>query len=313
MLKHSPTAFASCGCWLAHRSVIVPLLLMSALSGCAGLKPRGGVDQEVLLGRRLTQRGIDALDRGQVNQAEVHFTEALDCCPTNISARCRLADCLWKRGANQDAIAHLSEALARSRHQDTAMLVRLGQMRLDIGEMQQAKQLVDEALKSSPDDPGAWRLQGAIQHRERHRIQALASYQRSLALAPENLEAQLAVAEIYHELDRPGRTLATLRHVDTWLAVDEQPPRVLALKGIALHRLERYDEASEMLAIAVERDERNHALLTLLARAQYESGRYEQARHTIRDALPLGGAQENETLKHLMTQMTANQHNLTNR
>ncbi len=283
------------------------------MSGCAGLKPRGGVDKDVLLGRRLTQRGLDALDRGQVNEAEAHFTQALDCCPTNISARCRLADCLWKRGANQDAIAHLSEALARSSHQDTTMLVRLGQMRLDIGELDQAKQLAGEALKSSPDAPGAWRLQAAIQHHEQRRIDALASYQRSLSLDPENLEAQLAVAEIYHELDRPGRTLATLRHVDTWLAVDEQPARVLALKGIALHRLKRFDEAAELLALASERDQDNHALLTLLARAQYASGRYEQAQHTIRDALPLGETKDNETLEHLMTQMTANHHNLRNR
>lgn len=313
MFKTSLTTITLFGCLSANRISLVPLMIISLAAGCAGLKPRGGADQDVLLARRMTQRGIDALDRGDVSEAEAHFTKALDCCPTNISARCRLADCLWKRGANQDAIAHLSEALARSRHHDTEMLVRLGQMRLDIGELEQAKQLANEALKSSPDDAAAWRLHAAIQHREHRRIEALASYQRSLAMEPENLEAQLAVAEIYHELDRPGRTLATLRRVDTWLAVEQQPPRVLALKGIALHRLNRFDEAAEMLAMAVERDQRNHALLTLLARAQYESGHYEQARRTIRDALPLGGAVENETLKHLMTQMTANHHNLINR
>ena len=50
------------------RVALIPLMAISVLGGCAGLKPRGTVDQDVLLGRRLTQRGIDALDRGLLSR-----------------------------------------------------------------------------------------------------------------------------------------------------------------------------------------------------------------------------------------------------
>ncbi|MCP4191220.1 MAG: tetratricopeptide repeat protein [Planctomycetaceae bacterium] len=281
------------------------ILLLSV--GCTSLRPRAPVERDVLLARQLSQQGLDALDRGQIEQAENHFSEALDRCPANVNARCHLADCLWKRGESQNAIAQLSDALAISEHDDTQILVRLGQMKFDVGEHEAAQKLVNRALQASPEDPGAWQLDGAIKHQRDEWTAALASYQRSLCYHPNDVETQLAVAEIYANLKRPGRTLSTLERLEQRVVQDQHRQRMLAIKGYALHGLRRYEEASETLLLAIESGAPSPELLANLAKAQFESGQYREARQTIRHALPVVGPEQTESLQRLMTKIAANE------
>lgn len=258
-----------------------------------------------MVARQLSQQGMDALDRGQIEEAEQHFADALNRCPANVNARCKLADCLWKRGASYDAIDHLSEALAMSGHDDTQILVRLGQMKLDVGDIGQAQQLVGKALHSSPDDPAAWQLHGSIRYQQGHYLESLASYQRSLSHDPDNVETQLAIAEIYHHLDRPGRTLSTLMRVERSVPPSQRSQRLLVLKGTAFNRLQRHEEAADALVMAINAGEPTSELMEQLAVAQFHAGQYQQARQTIRNALPLASAEQNKSLQRLMTQIAA--------
>ena len=290
--------FRSAACWLGL------LLLM----GCASLRPRSPVERDVLLARQLSQQGLDALDRGQIKQAEDHFSEALDRCPANINARCHLADCLWKRGESLNAIEQLSDALAMSEHDDTQILIRLGQMKFDVGENAEAQKLVHRALQASPEAPAAWQLDGAIKHKRSDWPQALASYQRALSYQPNDAETQLAVAEIYADLQRPGRTLSTLDRLEQRVVPVQHRQRMLTLKGHALHGLSRYEEASDALLAAIEAGEPSPELLASLAETQFEAGQYQQARQTIRHALPVVGPEQTALLQRLMTKIAANEH-----
>ena len=298
-------------CLQDHRfwQIAIPIVAVAACvcgsSGCATLSSRNPVERNVLAARHSSQQGMAALDRGHLVQAEQYFSDAIAQCPDNIDARCQLSECLWKRGAHNDAIDHLSEALANSENDDTQMLVRLGQMKLEVGEIEDAQALVQKALHSSPDAAQAWQLDGSIRYQQGRYQEALASYQRSLSHAPENVETQLAIAEIYHRLERPGRTLATLTNVERSLPAEYDNQRQLTLKGTALNRLTRYEEAVSVLTAAIQTETPSPELMEQLAFAQIQTGRYQQARQTIRRALPLANSEQNRAFQQLMTQMAA--------
>ena len=291
--------------WPIAIPIVVAALCVCGSSGCATLSSRNPVEGNVLAARHCSQQGMAALDRGHIRQAEQHFAEAVAQCPDNIDARCQLAECLWRRGANYDAIEHLSEALKSSESNDPQILVRLGQMKLEVGEIEDAQALVQRALHSSPDAPQPWQLDGSIRYQQGRYQEALASYQRSLSHAPENVETQLAIAEIYHRLERPGRTLATLTNVERRLPAGYDNQRLLTLKGTALNRMTRCEEAVSVLTSAIQTDAPSPELMEQLAFAQFHTGRYQQARQTIRRALPLSNSEQNRAFQQLMTQMAA--------
>lgn len=272
-----------------------------AVSGCA-MGSRGSVARGVVYARELSQRGIDALHNGEVDEAERHFEEAIDHCPTNATARFQLANCLWKKGEHQQAISRLSEAIDMTGGEDPEMLIELAYMQANQGNMASAKALAERVIQAVPDDPRAWQLQGEVLKEAGQWKDSLASLHRALALAPNNIHVQLATAEIYQQLNRPQRALATLNHVQEQFPSDGTPESVLVMKSDALRALGRHDDAYTVLAEANQRRRLSRRGQQRLAQAREQIDRRYNRQQPIKQARRPAELSQQAADRHLTQQ-----------
>src|SRR5688500_9485554 len=98
-----------------------------ALVLCSGCSLwRADRDSELLTrSRQLSLQGMEAESRGMHQDAENCFASAIQACPHDERARGRYAESLWRRGARNEAVAHMEEAVRLS-SQSPERIVQLG-------------------------------------------------------------------------------------------------------------------------------------------------------------------------------------------
>jgi tetratricopeptide (TPR) repeat protein len=253
--------------------------------GCAGLANRWQRN-DVVAARQIAQRGMDALDARQWQRAESLFAEAVKVCPVDERVRWRYADALWRRGAWDEAIEHMREA-SRLSGDDPELLVRLGEMYLQRGELIQATDLADRVLRSGRETAAAYRLRGDVLDRQGHWREALASYHRAISMENPYPEVQIAIARLYYQHGQPQRALSTLQGLAAAYPRGEEPPEVLFWQGLAYRGLGRYENAVKHLAMAEARDPQSAQLLYHLAEARFLAGDMAAALRTVERAVEI--------------------------
>jgi Tfp pilus assembly protein PilF len=267
------------------RQAAAAVALSSTLSmgGCASLW-KCPVSEDVVSARQISLRGVDAMQREEWDEAETLFRKALRTCPTDERAHRCFAEILWRKGATQDAIAHMREA-ARLSSDPAEATVALGEMHLAREELTAAAECANEALAMRGDLPSAWTLLGHVQRLEGRLQPALASYHRALSFRPDDARLQLTVAQLYRQLDRPQRTLAVLAALSEQYPAGEEPRDVLVEQGLALRAVGQFAESAECLAGAVKRGPITADLLCQLGEVQLLAGDPTNARLSILAAL----------------------------
>ena len=258
--------------------------LLFAASGCRALRSHRTSDENIAAARHLSLQGLDAQQRGQWERAETLFAAAIVKCPSDERARFGYAESLWQRGAYQQAVEHMEEAVRLS-GSDPERLVRLGQMYRAQGDLVRAGRKSEQAIAANAQSAAAWALRGQVLQAQGDRTAALTSFHRALSYQPALPEIQLAIAGIYAEEGRPQRALATLQSLAASFAPGQAPPVVLYQQGLALGALGRHQDAVNVLAQAAQVGEPPVELLTELARAQMLAGDAPAARQTLAVAL----------------------------
>lgn len=218
-------------------------------TGCRSLRYTKESDATIALTRQLSLQGKDAQQKGQWDKAEAYFSEAVQRSPADERARCGYAESLWQRGAQEEAVTHMAEAVKLS-GDDPDRLVQLGQMYLALNHLSAAMRQADRAIAANKHLASAWVLRANVQRASGQREDALAAYHRALSLQPHYPDAQVAVAELYSSSRRPQRALATLQSLADQYPPGSVPPDVLYRQGIVLNQLGRHQEAVELLAAA---------------------------------------------------------------
>ncbi len=232
--------------------VTLVLLVSNPLSVGCRILDRGQRNQSLVSARQLSLRGTEAYQRDRIQDAELLFTQALTQSPYDERAHWGYANTLWKQGNKNKAIEHMAEAYRLSgRNPDYA--VQLGEMHLEIGNQEQAKQLSLDVLSANRGHANAWALLGDVHAKQADWSSALECYHHALILRSDFPKVQFAIAEIYRTTGRPERALATLDHMaDLHVAVVDSPDHLL-LRGLVYADLNRAREASELLAKCSER------------------------------------------------------------
>jgi tetratricopeptide (TPR) repeat protein len=248
-------------------------LLMTAilpLVGCAGLSRRLKTD-DVVFARQIAQRGMDAGDAGNWQRAEEYFAQAVKVCPVDERVQARYAEALWRRAAHAEALKHMQEAVRLSGG-DPELMVRYGEMQLDVGDLQQAGELADRVIEAGRQHAGAYRLRGAVLEREGHWQEALANYHRALTIEPNYPDVQMAIATVYLQQGRPQRALSTLQALAASYPSGEEPGDMLYFEGLACEALGRHAQAITHLQSAAERGYDTPDLYFNLAQAHHSLG-----------------------------------------
>ena len=249
-------------------------------------KRKGPVAENVISAREMTLSGLDAMQRGKWEQAENHFGRAIEACPTDERTHHHYAEALWQRGAVQPALDHMEKAVKLSGG-DALLLVKLGEMYLNVGELNKAYDAAERAIQGDHQLATAWALRGDVLFEQQQLSQALASYHRALSYQKSYPKVQLAAARIYHQLDRPRRTLTTVEALQNQYRSGTEPQDLLVLHGLALKKLGQYSEAVNSLAAATKRDRPTSEILYYLAEAQMLAGDHANARLSLTAALDI--------------------------
>jgi tetratricopeptide (TPR) repeat protein len=114
--------------------------------------------------------------------------------------------------------------------------------------------------------------------------EALADFQRSLALEPDNETVLLDTAEVYRRLNRPRRALSTLAVLEEQYGIDGPPSNVLALQGLAQEALGRPQDALDCYRRAMARGELPEGLAARMAALEKPS---ETGGSTAAEATPI--------------------------
>ena len=286
-------------------SVLV-LLLAIGPTGCATLRNRNPIDEEVIIARQLSQQGVDARQDGDWTLAEERFRSAIKYCPEDHTARVHFAECLWRRGAADDATKELTKAIELSGGSDVDSIARLGEMLNQMGNKDSAAKLVAHALNVNPKNAQAWKLHASLLHDEGKLDESLAGYHRALVYAPGDAEVLASTAEIYYEANRPHRAVAVLERVFSETEMELAPTRLLHLHGLALAQLERNHEAVHSLLLARNSMGQPSAeLLADLAETQIANGQVADATATIDQAFRIASAEDRIRLQELSSTVAA--------
>ncbi len=254
-------------------------------SGCSLI---GGspVTKQVATCRQLSQRGMTAIERGQWSTAESLLAQAIKSCPVDANAQRHYAETLWQRGAQQEAMLHAEQALRLS-GDDPHIAVRVGEMNLTMGRLNEALALANTAIDADPTLPSAWALRGRVEQIDGLPDAALADFHRALQYAPNDRRLLLETAELYRVLNRPQRALATLATLRETYPSGEEPARLIMLEGMAMAAQGRHADAIEAYTVATAREPASAELLSQLAQAQLAIGRTTDAVRAVQQALAI--------------------------
>ena len=251
--------------------------LLVLTCGCHSLRARRQT-RALSDARQNSLRGTEKLQQNKLQEAEFLFTEALRRSSADERAQAGMAEVLWQRDENQQALEHMTSAVTTSGgNPDT--LVRLGEMNLQLGMLDEAFKNAESAIENQRKHPGAWALRGKVLQQRRQFEEALTSYHRALCDQPKLPDIQIALAEIYRELGRPQRALATLDAMTDGQPGEQISPDAWMLKGMALADMGEVSAAQSCLKNAAMccRDEASDTLLAV-AQRQIEIGDYAEAR-----------------------------------
>lgn len=291
--------------WSQRTFLLLTVLLLIG-SGCRTLRCKKESDETIALTRQLSLQGKDAQQKCQWDKAEAYFAEAVQRSPADERARCGYAESLWQRGAQEQAVTHMVEAVKLS-GDDPERVVQLGQMYLALNNLPAAKRQADKAIAANKHLASAWALRAHVQRANGQGDEALAVYHRALSLQPHYPEVQVAVADLYHHSNRPQRALATLQSLAEQFPPGSVPSDVLYREGLVLKQMGRHQEAADCLAAAAQTTHSPDVLFEL-AHARFLAGDLSNASLAVNGVLQMDPA--NSAALQLRSELASRQQRL---
>ena len=264
-------------CWALFAATIL------GLSGCHALPKSPAVDN-VALARQLSLQATEATQDGHWDNAEQLYREAIEACPEDERAHFRYAETLWRRGATDEAMAHMEKAVQLSGGAPD-LRIRLGSMYFSRGQLHAATEQADLAIASNRKIASAWALQGDIHRKYDRDREALSAYHRALCCQPHYPAVQLATAEIYRRNDRHQRALATANALAEHYPVGQIPQPVLVEQGLAMKSLGQLDHAIERFRLAASQSDPSAEAYYHLSESLLLTGNVANARLAVTEAL----------------------------
>lgn len=266
----------------AHQRIYLAMALLSVggpFLGCTKLRRPSTLGQ-LAESREFLFEGQAQARTGDWQQAEALYREAVDACPQDERAHGHLADSLWNLGRTQEALTSQLKAVELSPG-ETRHRLRLGEMYIELGQGEQALAQAEAVLKVDRFSAAAWNLKGQALVSLRRNDDALAVYQRSLAIDQSQTWVYEQIATLYEIDQKPQRALATWQTIEDMYGRDEVPAPILYHQAMALNELNRGEEAIEQLVRARRHDPDSMEILALLAQLQWQAGDRGSAQLTL--------------------------------
>lgn len=211
-----------------------------------------------------TDFGGALLEAGQIDEAVLHFQEALQINPNDVRTHRNLGDALLQKGQGEEGIQELQRALEIN-PKDAGSHVDLGIVLYQLGRMDEAVAQYQAALEINPDNTKAHNNLGLALGRLGRTDEAVVQYQKALDTDPGNADAQVNLANVFLQTGRLDKAIA---HYEQALAINPKIAEAHNNLGLALYQSGRADEAIGHYQKALEINPGNAGILHNLEAAQ---------------------------------------------
>jgi tetratricopeptide (TPR) repeat protein len=223
---------------------------------------------------RLMIQGIELHRAGRAAEAMDAYRRVIARRPDMELAYRRLAYIQWEAGATRDAIATLSDSLAKN-GPDIDTEVRLGTYLAESGSVADALPILERAAKADPENTEALNALGIAYARSGRAADALATFNRILRINPRDAFALENIGAVH--LQR-GNARAARDAFSTAVQNDPRSSRAHAGLGVVALQLGDRNAAIEHWRRAVQLDPRNFDALYNLGTELANAGRLDEAR-----------------------------------
>jgi tetratricopeptide (TPR) repeat protein len=246
--------------------------------------------------------GNALLQKGNVDEAISHYQKALQIKPDNAEVHCNLGNALLQKGNVDEAISHYQKAL-QIKPDYAEVCYNLGNALLQNGQADEAIAQFRTALGLQPDFTAARNNLGDalinfghVLFQQGQMNQAIAPLQEGLQIRPDNVGAYNCLGFIFLRQGRAGEAVGNFQK-----ALELQPNNADAHKYLAW-MLAACPDASvrngaQAIGLAQQAEQlsggKDPAIITILAAAYAEAGRFPDALTTAQKALALATAQTN--------------------
>ncbi len=289
------------GCWMAHYNLGI------------ALHDRGETDQAMIHYREAIalrpsyaeahyNLGRLLAEKGEFNDAINHYEVALAINPADAEAYNNLGATLFQAGRVDDAIMHYQKALAVRPDYANASC-NLADALLSKGDMDGAITYYLTCVATLPNHPDAqYNLASALLRKGRI-DEAIVHYERALELLPDNADAHVNLGSALLAKGRIVEAIGQYRD-----ALRAAPENVAAQSNLAWLLATSSDpslrngQESVLLAEQARRSSggKRPLLLRILAAAYAEAGRFSEARETAHEALQAADDQGNSALSDFL-------------
>jgi tetratricopeptide (TPR) repeat protein len=212
--------------------------------------------------------------RREVPDAITAYKEVLRLNPRAVAAQLQLSRLNLATG-DRDAALHYAEEAKQIEPANASARMALARSLLDRGDLGRAETEITELLRGLPKSSTVHALNGKLQARRNNQAAAKASYERALALTPDDFDATAGLIG----LDLQARQFKSAAdRIDA--ALTKQPDRLelLVLAGEVYSQAGQNDRAEQALRRAVAVDPRFSVAYGMLAQLYVKQQRLDQAR-----------------------------------
>jgi Flp pilus assembly protein TadD len=227
------------------------------------------------------------LDQKQYTEAEKVLREYLAQHPASADAHYLLGYTLFRQDRPKDSLAEFTEG-AKYQRPKAAELKIVAADYVVLADFTDADKWLTYVTSEAPDDADAWYMLGRTKYNENRFLEAIDSFQRTLALRPHDIKAENNLGLSYQGLNRTEEAKQAYQNAIAWQKdspyKDAQP---FLNSGILLLEQDQPSQALPYLENAAALAPHNPKVLEQLGRAYDLLGMREKARRALETAVAL--------------------------
>ena len=230
---------------------VLIFVLAAAFSGCSLGRQFNPMTSGKLLSGERSRDGNAAMEKGNWEEAEKKFEEAVKLNKKDAELRRHYAEALWARGKHWESLEQLSEAAKRSDRLDGSLEISFAEKHLAMGDLRTAYRHADQAVRCNPKEHKAWALRGQAtwalaeqqigsapaEETAKAFDQARNDYYRALSLSPDNRSILPELAALQMRRNEPEYALATWQNLQDLYPPGSEPTNILQGKANAYQAL----------------------------------------------------------------------------
>ena len=188
---------------------------------------------------------------GDMAAAERHALTAIKIAPSNTEALLALGGLFAARGAHNNALQVLDQALSFN-PQSAPIQIAKARVLAQAGRPLPALELLTPHLGNACNDAGVWAFAGELYAGQELFPESIAAYEHTTEIMPLDFTHQLRLGQLCRIGGQPDKAITNLERAQTLAAASSEQAAVLTEAGLVFEARRQYDRAFKSFSQAIE-------------------------------------------------------------